>query len=75
MATMQKLKPCPKCGETDLPIYKYEHGWQHVECDECQYLGPGAGNRIDAARQHNASYEAAKASYAATTEGAADANS
>lgn len=59
MATVQKLKPCPKCGITDLSIYKYESGWQHVECDACFYLGPGAGNRIDAARQHNAGYEAA----------------
>jgi hypothetical protein len=55
MVTVQKLKPCPKCGEANLPIYKYESGWQHVECDECFYLGPGGGSRVSAARLHNES--------------------
>ncbi|SMD18621.1 hypothetical protein SAMN05880593_13552 [Rhizobium sp. RU36D] len=54
MATMQKVKPCPECGNADLVIYKYDNGWQHVECDDCHYLGPGCGNKIEAVRQHNA---------------------
>lgn len=51
--TIPKMKPCPKCGETDLGIYAYDNGWRHVECDTCFYLGPGAGNKVDAVKQHN----------------------
>jgi hypothetical protein len=32
--TIRKMKPCPKCGRTDLSIYTYDNGWRHLECDE-----------------------------------------
>lgn len=52
--TIQKLKPCPGCGTAEhLAIYKYESGWQHVECDRCYYFGPGEGSKILAAKSHN----------------------
>jgi hypothetical protein len=47
-----KILPC-KCGNADLEIYKYENGWQHVECDECHYMGPGQGSKLWAIRRHN----------------------
>lgn len=54
MATMQRLKPCPRCGTDEhLAIYAYESGWKHVECDKCLYLGPGEGSKLAAARSHN----------------------
>lgn len=59
MATPQKLKPCPLCGSDRLAIYVYDHGWRHVDCDECGYLGPGEGSMIAAARSHNAKAVAA----------------
>jgi Zn ribbon nucleic-acid-binding protein len=62
--TIQKMKPCPKCGNDDLSIYTYDNGWRHVECDECFYLGPGEGNKSEAVKQHNARFDEAKASYA-----------
>lgn len=54
--TYPKMKPCPKCGkENALYVYKYDHGWQHVECDlnECGYMGPGSGSILGAIRSHN----------------------
>lgn len=54
MATYPKIKPCPKCGTDEhLSIYGYENGWRHVECDKCQYLGPGEGNIRQAIKSHN----------------------
>lgn len=54
MATDQKLKPCPACKTTDfLAVYTYEHGWQHVECEKCDYLGPGEGSRRQAIKSYN----------------------
>ena len=54
MATDPKLKPCPTCKTTDnLAVYKYEHGWQHVECDKCFKLGPGEGSRRQAIKSWN----------------------
>jgi Zn ribbon nucleic-acid-binding protein len=61
--TIRKMKPCPKCGNTDLSIYTYDNGWRHVECDECFYLGPGCGNKADAVKEHNERFEALKAAY------------
>jgi Zn ribbon nucleic-acid-binding protein len=56
--TNPKMKPCPKCDSADaLAVYKYDNGWQHVECDGCFYLGPGSGNRRDAIRLHNSEHE------------------
>jgi uncharacterized metal-binding protein (TIGR02443 family) len=51
-----RKKPCPECGAPgdDLAVYTYENGWRHVECDDCGYLGPGAGNALQAIRSHNA---------------------
>lgn len=51
--TYPKMKPCPKCGDPDVSVYTYENGWRHVECDECHYLGPGAGNIRQAIQDHN----------------------
>lgn len=60
MGHLPKIKPCPECGAPYLSIYTYENGWRHVECDACTYLGPGAGNKIDAVKQHNEQYETSK---------------
>lgn len=53
--TYPKIKPCPKCGDDDLEVYEYDHGWRHVECDlnACGYMGPGAGSVLGAIRAHN----------------------
>lgn len=52
--TDQKILPCPKCKRDDsIAVYKYDNGWQHVECDRCYYLGPGEGNRRQAIKSHN----------------------
>ena len=58
--TAPKKAPCPKCGAPgeSLGLYRYENGWQHVECDRCHYFGPGAGNALQAVREHNASAKA-----------------
>ena len=48
-----KIKPCPTCGSDDVAVYKYDHGWQHVECDKCHYLGPGEGSAEAAIQSHN----------------------
>lgn len=49
-----KIKPCPKCGNDDLPMYCYGEGFGtwHVECNDCHYLGPG-DNKLNAIRRHN----------------------
>jgi Zn ribbon nucleic-acid-binding protein len=52
--TAPKMKPCPDCGNTDLACWGYEWGWKHVECDKCDYLGPGLGSVTKAIRAHNA---------------------
>lgn len=50
-----KMKPCPNCRTADyLDVYKYDGGWQHVECDKCYYLGPAAGNIRETIKRHNA---------------------
>lgn len=55
--TDQKLKPCPRCKtDENLHVFKYESGWRHVECVECDYLGPGKGNRRQAIKSHNETY-------------------
>lgn len=61
MATNQKMKPCPLCGTADfLAVYKYDSGWQYVECDNpaCVkdgfYRGPGEGSIRQAIKSHNA---------------------
>lgn len=51
--TYPKIQPC-KCGNDDLAVCKYENGWQHVECDDCFYMGPGEGSKLWAIRSHNA---------------------
>lgn len=58
--TYPKMKPCPICGQADtLEVYKYENGWQHVECDlnACGYMGPGEGSILQAIRSHNEAVE------------------
>lgn len=54
--TAPKIKDCPKCDAPGdcLAVYTYDSGWRHVECDGCYYLGPGAGNIVQAIRLHNA---------------------
>ena len=69
MATDPKIQPCPKCGGgDDLAVYAYDNGWRHVECDNCYYLGPGAGNRRQAIKVHNERRDAARAEYLAQHE-------
>lgn len=56
--TAPKMKPCPKCETADhLSVYKYDSGWQYVECDGpgCWHRGPGSGSIIGAIKLHNAS--------------------
>ena len=49
-----KLAPCPNCKTDEhLAVYKYDSGWQHVECDKCFYLGPGEGKKEQAIQSHN----------------------
>jgi hypothetical protein len=50
-----KIMDCPSCGEpgSDLSVYTYGNGWRHVECNECNYLGPGEGSILHAIRSHN----------------------
>ncbi|HMO74108.1 MAG TPA: hypothetical protein PKD48_02095 [Sphingopyxis sp.] len=50
--THPKIQPC-KCGNDDLAIYEYGYGWQHVECDDCHYMGPARGSKLGAIRAHN----------------------
>ena len=52
--TLPKIKACPTC-KTDLhlAICTYDNGWRHVECLECNYLGPGEGSKLQAVRSHN----------------------
>ena len=57
MATDPKLMPCLRCDTDEfLSVYKYESGWQHVECDKCFYLGPASGSRRWAIKLHNESF-------------------
>ena len=59
--TAPKIRACPTCGRDDhLSLYKYDNGWQHVECDHCFYLGPGESRAIDAIRAHNKRSDAAR---------------
>ncbi len=49
-----KLAHCPNCKTDEhLTIYKYESGWQHIECSNCNYLGPGEGKKAQAVQSHN----------------------
>lgn len=48
-----KIEPCPRCGNDDVEVYHYDNGWHHVECDGCQYLGPGEGSATAAIKSHN----------------------
>lgn len=66
--SLPKIKPCPKRGNVDVNIYAYDNGWRHVECDECLYLGPGEGNKVQAVKSHNEQFEATKSRYAAHAE-------
>lgn len=58
--TYPKIKPCLRCKNTDMSLYGYgDYGplnW-HVECEECNYLGP-CGNKLQAIRLHNAAVSA-----------------
>jgi len=50
-----KMKACPNCKtDAHLAVFTYDHGWRHVECEECKYMGPGERNAIQAIRAHNA---------------------
>lgn len=52
----QKIRPCPKCGSDAVSVYKYDSGWQYVECDgpSCCYRGTGKGSIKEAIKAHNA---------------------
>ena len=52
--TYQKIRPCPRCldgGDPDL--IEYDYGWKHVECFDCDLLGPGEGRNGDAIKSWN----------------------
>lgn len=52
--TIPKMLPCPTCKTVEyLAVYEYEHGWKHVECDKCHFLGPGEGSKLWAVRSYN----------------------
>ncbi|HWX13479.1 MAG TPA: YheV family putative metal-binding protein [Methylocella sp.] len=52
--TNPKIKPCPKCGAPDnLAVYRYDNDTRHVECLDCDYLGPGEGSVRAAIIAHN----------------------
>jgi len=53
--TAPKIKPCPLCNSDNVSVYKYESGWQYVECDGngCWYRGPGEGSIKNAIKSHN----------------------
>jgi len=52
--TAPRPKPCPRCPDGgDIVVMTYDHGWRHVECLDCDYLGPGAGSKARAIRAHN----------------------
>lgn len=69
--TYPKIKPCPRCGETDtMEAYKYDNGWHHVECEmDCGYMGPGSGSILGAIRGHNEYAQAIEARRAETQGG------
>jgi Zn ribbon nucleic-acid-binding protein len=48
-----KMNPCPRCGSARVAVYSYDHGWKHVECNNCYYLGPGEGSIQHAIEEHN----------------------
>jgi hypothetical protein len=54
--TNPKIKPCPLCKSEHVGVYKYDSGWQYVECDGpgCWYRGPGDGSIKGAIKAHNA---------------------
>ena len=57
----QKILPCD-CGATNedfVGLYKYENGWNHVECGQCHKLGPGEGRARDAVKRWNEDRRAA----------------
>lgn len=41
-----KIQPCPNCLDGGDPsVMIYDHGWKHIECLDCDLLGPGAGSQ------------------------------
>lgn len=52
-AMTPRMKNCPKCRSGELSVYHYDSGWRHVECSECDYMGPGEGSIRAAIRSHN----------------------
>lgn len=49
-----KRQPCPNCKTAEhLLTFEYDHGWFHVECDACTYMGPGEGSTTQAIKSHN----------------------
>ena len=50
--TYPKIKPCPEC-KSETSVHEYDSGWRYVECNKCDYRGPGEGNILRAIRSHN----------------------
>lgn len=44
--SLPKIQPCPDCLDGGDPeLFTYENGWRHVECLDCDRLGPGEGSQ------------------------------
>ena len=50
--TNPKPKSCPRCGGA-VVVYRYDSGWRHAECEQCDYIGPGEGSIRHAIQAHN----------------------
>ncbi len=57
--SLQKLKPCPKCGG-QVNVWTYESGWRRAECYSCDYIAKPAENLVRACRNHNERVRAAQ---------------
>ncbi len=52
-----RILPCARCLDGGDPVLMtYEHGWKHVECFDCDQLGPGAGSKAQAVKEWNQTY-------------------
>jgi len=68
--TAPKIRPCARCLDGGDPVLMtYDHGWKHVECLDCDQLGPGEGRADQAIRRWNAEYARPTPALAASPHG------